>query len=127
MPSPKPGSPPSGGQGLPPGLYGAAVTRALLLGVLVTAGVAWLLSVPAVIVALVCASIPAFLTPRLASVRLALLATVGGALFGGLAGSLTIGEGSLPFRLGAGVVAGLAVGPWLAIWGLTRRPSRRGS
>jgi hypothetical protein len=95
-------------------------TRALTLGILAMGAAAWLVTVPGVLVGLACGAAPALLTPRFRLLRIPIFATLAAAVVGALAGSLLLGHGTAAMRLLGGLVASLAVGPWLVVLGFTR-------
>lgn len=92
-------------------------TRALILGLMAMAAAAWLVSLPAVIAGLACGVVPALLIPRSRALRTAIIATLVAALAGAVGGSLFFGHGSTAIRTVTGLVASLAVGPWLVVLG----------
>jgi hypothetical protein len=84
----------------------------------VTTGVAWFLSVPGVVLAVVGGGIPALLARRFP--RPPALVVLGGVAAGALIGLLALGDGSLALRLGVAAVVTLAAAPWLAIASMVR-------
>lgn len=92
-------------------------TRALILGVMAMSAAAWLLSLPAVVAGLACGIGPALLIPRSRALRTPILVTLAVAVAGAAAGSLVFGHGPTGMRIIAGLVASLAVGPWLVVLG----------
>ena len=92
-------------------------TRALILGVMAMGAAAWLVSLPAVVGGLVCGVVPALLIPRSRRLMAAIITTLVAALGGGLGGSLLFGHSSAGMRIITGLVASLAVGPWLVSLG----------
>lgn len=101
--------------GAPPAVQSLATTRAMVLGVLVTIGVAWFVTVPGVVLALVGGGIPVLLAPRFGRPGLPAMLVAGGVVLGALIGVLALGHGRATYRLGAVIVTTLATGPWLAI------------
>ncbi len=102
--------------------------RALALGVFAMAAVAWIVSAPAVLVALIGGAPVALLIPRVTWVRRAMGLLVLASVAGALAGSLAFGRGGVASRLMAALVAGCAVAPWLVVVGwvrLQKTPARR--
>jgi hypothetical protein len=95
--------------------------RALILGVVAMAAVAWIVSVPAVVVAALAASMAALRTSRAPRIRTMLIATLVLAVVGGLTGSLLLGHGPLLLRILAAAVASLAAGPWGVVLGFALR------
>jgi hypothetical protein len=89
----------------------------LILGAITMAAAAWLLSLPAVVGGLACGVGPALLIPRSRALRGPIIATLATAIAGAAAGSLIFGHGSTPTRLLSGLVASLAVAPWLVVLG----------
>ena len=92
-------------------------TRALILGVMAMGAAAWLLSLPAVIAGLACGIVPALLIPRSRALRVPIIVTLATAIAGAAAGSLVFGHGPSGLRIVSGLIASLAVGPWLVVLG----------
>jgi hypothetical protein len=78
---------------------------------------AWLLSLPAVVTGLACGIVPALFIPRSRALRVPIIVTLAMAVAGAAAGSLLFGHGSSGLRILAGLIASLAVGPWLVVLG----------
>jgi hypothetical protein len=102
-------------------------TRALILGAMAMGAAAWLVSLPAVVVGLICGLGPALLISRSRAIRAPIIGTLVAAIAGALAGSLLFGHGSTAMRALAGLVTSLAVAPWLVVLGFVllmrgRRP-----
>jgi len=100
------------------------------MGVFAMAAVAWIVSAPAVLVALIAGAPFALLVPRVAWVRRAMVLLVLAAVAGALAGSLAFGRGAVASRLVAALVASCAVAQWLVVVGFVRlhkTPARRPS
>src|SRR2546425_11557446 len=76
------------------------------------ATVAWIVTLPGVLVALACGVPPALLTPRFARARGPVLATLAAAVAGAFTGAVWLGRGPLTSRLAAGAVARLRLPPW---------------
>jgi hypothetical protein len=98
-------------------LHTFRAARALILGAITMAAAAWLLSLPAVVGGLACGVGPALLIPRSRALRGPIIATLAAAVAGALAGSLLFGHGSTAARVLGGLVASLAVAPWLVVLG----------
>lgn len=96
-------------------------TRALILGVMAMGAAAFLLSLPAVVVGLACGVGPALLIPRSRTLRTPIIVTLATAIAGAAAGSLVFGHGPTGMRILAGLVASLAVAPWLVVLGFVLR------
>ena len=94
--------------------------RALTLGVLAMSAAAWLVTVPGVLIGLACGAGPALLTPRFRLLRVPIFTTLAAAVVGAVVGSLLLGHGTATMRVLAGVVASLAVAPWLVVLGFVR-------
>ena len=94
--------------------------RAVALGAFAMVGAAWLVSLPAVLGALVVGIVPAALAPRARRLRTPLLVTLAAAAAGGLGGALWLGHGTVAVRLLGALVATFAAGPWLAVIGFIR-------
>jgi hypothetical protein len=92
-------------------------TRALILGVMAMGAAAWLLSFPAVVTGLACGIVPALFIPRSRTLRTPIVITLAIAIGGAAAGSLVFGHGPTGMRIVSGLVASLAVGPWLVVLG----------
>ena len=116
-----PGAPPitgpAGGQPSSGRFFAVRVRRALILGLIVVGLVGWLVTLPGVAGALACGLTVSLLTPRFKFVRVPMLATVAASLVGAIAGSVSLGQGSLLFRLLSAFIASLAVAPWLIVLG----------
>ena len=108
------------------GTFAWRASRALVLGVIAMATVAWIVTLPGVLVALACGVPPALLTPRFARARGPVLATLAAAVAGAFTGAVWLGRGPLTSRLVAGVVAGLAVAPWVVVLGFVLWVRARG-
>ena len=92
-------------------------TRALILGVMAMGAAAWLLSLPAVLTGLACGVAPALLIARSRTLRTPIIVTLATAIGGAAAGSLVFGHGPTGMRILSGLIASLAVGPWLVVLG----------
>lgn len=98
-------------------LHTFRATRALVLGVVTMAAAAWLLSLPAVVGGLACGIVPALLIPRSRALRTPIFTTFAVAIAGAVVGALLFGHGSTALRVLSGLIASLAVGPWLVVLG----------
>lgn len=95
--------------------------RALLIGAVAMGAVAWIASVPAMVVAVLAGGTAALLTWRSARLRTLVIATLASALAGGLTGSLLFGHGPLGLRCLIGAVVSLVAGPWGVVLGFVLR------
>lgn len=98
-----------------PPLYRLRAGRALVLGLFAMGAVAWIVTVPGIVGALI-AGIPlAALTPKFARLTTPLIATFGAALTGAIVGAMAYGQGAGLIRLVAGIIAGVAAAPWCVV------------
>jgi hypothetical protein len=95
--------------------------RALVLGVIAMAAVAWIVSVPAVLLAVTAAASVAFVTAQATRFSTAVICTLTSACAGALAGSFIFGHGPLLLRTLVALVATLAAGPWALVLGFVLR------
>ena len=108
-------------------LFTLRATRALVLGLLAMTAAAWLVTLPGVLTGLACGAAPALLTPRFRLLRMPIFSTLAATVSGAFAGSLLLGHGAPAVRLLGGLVASLAVAPWLVVlslvlWARARPP-----
>lgn len=98
-----------------PRLFAFRAVRALVLGVVAMAAVAWIVTVPGVLAGAVCGAAAAVLASQVSRFTTLVFVTLGVAIAAAFAGSIALGHGSLTTRLLAGLVAGLAAGPWSVV------------
>jgi len=101
--------------------------RALVFGFIVVALVAWLVTLPGVVAAVGLGAPLAWLGARRRLLIVPILATLVAAAVGAFAGVLYFGGGAVTARLLSGLLAAVAVAPWLVVvqlvlWGRSHRP-----
>jgi len=102
-------------------------SRGLAFGFIVVALVAWLVTLPGVVAALVLGAPLAWLASKRRLLILPILATVVASTVGAFAGALYFGGGTVTARLLSGLLAAVAVAPWLVVvqvvlWGRSHMP-----
>jgi hypothetical protein len=97
----------------------------LIIGILAVVVGAWLVSLPAVLLAMVAATVFVAILPRFQFITLPLLVGWLGIVVAAIIGSLVWGNGSLAGRVGTGVLTGFLVVPTATVlavfrWDLAR-------
>ena len=105
-------------------------THVVIFGFVAVALVAWLVSGPAVLAAIVASLLPLFLVPRYWSFLAAQLSVLAAVGLGALVGSFLLGSGTIGMKILATILAGFAVAPPVAVlftlrWGGVHGRPRR--
>ena len=96
-------------------------TYVVIFGFVAVALVAWLVSGPAVLAAIVASLLPLFLVPRYWSFLAAQLSVLAAVGLGALVGSFLLGSGTIGMKILATILAGFAVAPPVAVLFTLRR------
>jgi hypothetical protein len=102
-------------------LFAFRAGRALLIGAAAMAAVAWVISVPGVVFALLAGAAAAVFTYRMRTLGLMVAWIASSAVGGALIGSVQFGRGTVTMRLLAALIASLAVVPWCVVLAVVLR------